>query len=84
MAFAKEDAYLNCLDNAPTVASTSMLIADDVSPSYVYQGRILSIASAVDRDSASKLADRNSLKRKEALGKAPGEKIKETCFIKRR
>ena len=58
-----------------------MLIADDVSPSYVYQGRILSIASAVDRDSASKLADRNSLKRKEALGKAPGEKDKRNLFL---
>ncbi|KAF6063324.1 RNA recognition motif family protein [Candida albicans] len=81
VAFAKEDAYLDCLDNAPTVASTSMLIADDVSPSYVYQGRILSIASAVDRDSASKLADRNSLKRKEALGKAPGEKDKRNLFL---
>ncbi|CAX44674.1 nucleolar protein Nop4, putative [Candida dubliniensis CD36] len=81
VAFAKEDAYLDCLENAPTVASTSMLIADDVSPAYVYQGRILSIASAVDRDSASKLADRNLLKRKEALGKAPGEKDRRNLFL---
>lgn len=81
VAFAKESAYLDCLDNAPSVASTSMLIADDVSPSYVYQGRILSIASAVDRESANKLAERNSLKRKEALGKAPGEKDKRNLFL---
>lgn len=81
VAFTKESSYLDCLENAPSVASTSMLIADDVSPSYVYQGRILSIASAVDRESAGKLSERNSLKRKEALGKAPTEKDKRNLFL---
>ena len=82
VAFKKEDAYLDCLDNAPSnTGSTSMLIADDVSPKYVYQGRILSITSAVDRQSANKLAERNALKRKEALGKAPSEKDKRNLFL---
>ena len=81
VAFKKEDAYLDCLDNAPSVASTSLLIADDVSPAYVYQGRILSIASAVDRESAHKLAERNVEKRKEILGKAPSEKDKRNLYL---
>ncbi|RCK60445.1 Nucleolar protein 4 [Candida viswanathii] len=81
VAFTSEKAYADCLDNAPSVASTSMLIADDVSPAYVYQGRILSIASAVDRESAGKLSERNSMKRKEALGKAPAEKDKRNLFL---
>lgn len=81
VAFKNEDAYLDCLDNAPSVASTSLLIADDVSPAYVYQGRILSIASAVDRESAHKLAERNVEKRKEVLGKAPAEKDKRNLYL---
>ncbi|KAG2732089.1 hypothetical protein G9P44_004506 [Scheffersomyces stipitis] len=81
VAFVNEDAYTDCLSNAPSSASTSMLIADDVSPAYVYQGRILSITSAVDRQSASKLAERNSEKRKEVLGKAPGEKDKRNLYL---
>ncbi|KAI5969490.1 NOP4 [Candida margitis] len=82
VAFKKEDAYLECLDNAPSnTGSTSILIADDVSPKYVYQGRILSITSAVDRQSANKLAERNALKRKEVLGKAPAEKDKRNLFL---
>ncbi|KAK6456213.1 uncharacterized protein RJT20DRAFT_42401 [Scheffersomyces xylosifermentans] len=81
VAFEEEAAYTDCLANAPSSAATSILIADDVSPAYVYQGRILSITSAVDRESAAKLADRNSEKRKEALGKAPGEKDKRNLFL---
>ncbi|KAI5953524.1 NOP4 [Candida jiufengensis] len=82
VAFQDQDAYLECLENAPTnTGSSSMLIADDVSPQYVYQGRILSIASAVDRQSANTLAERNSLKRKELLGKAPSEKDKRNLFL---
>ncbi|CAH2355633.1 nucleolar protein 4 [[Candida] railenensis] len=81
VAFTEESAFADCVDNAPTVASTSMLIADDVSPDYVYDGRILSITSTVDRESASRLAEKNSEKRKEALGKAPGERDKRNLFL---
>ncbi|KAK6198870.1 uncharacterized protein RJT21DRAFT_51770 [Scheffersomyces amazonensis] len=81
VAFTNQEAYTDCLDNAPSVASTSLLIADDVSPAYVYQGRILSVTSSVDRQSAGRLAERNSEKRKELLGKAPSEKDKRNLFL---
>ncbi|ODV80884.1 uncharacterized protein CANTADRAFT_46524 [Suhomyces tanzawaensis NRRL Y-17324] len=81
VAFKKEEAFADCVDNAPSSASTSLLIADDVSPAYVYQGRILSISPSVDRQSASRLAEKNSEKRKEVLGKAPGEKDKRNLFL---
>lgn len=81
VAFHKHDAFEKCLDGAPSVASTSLLISDDVSKAYVYQGRILSITPAVDRDSASNLAARNMEKRQEALGKSPGERDKRNLFL---
>lgn len=81
VAFYKEDAFAKCLEGAPSVASTSLLIADDVSSDYVYQGRILSITSSVDRKSASELQERNAANRKEVLGKAPGEKDKRNLFL---
>lgn len=81
VAFKSHEAYEKCLSGAPSKASTSMLIADDVNPDYVYHGRILSIASSVDRESAGKLAERNLKMRKEALGKAPDEKDKRNLFL---
>lgn len=81
VAFKGEEAYDECLKNAPTSDTTSMLIADDVSPAYVYQGRILSITAAVDRSSADRLAERNSLQRKDALGKGPGASDKRNLFL---
>lgn len=81
VAFKTEEAYSKCLENAPSSESTSILIPDDVSPEYVYQGRILSITAAVDRQSASRLEERNSVKRAEVLGKAPGEKDKRNLFL---
>lgn len=81
VAFKGEEAYDECLKSAPTSDTTSMLIADDVSPAYVYQGRILSITAAVDRSSADRLAERNSLQRKDALGKGPGASDKRNLFL---
>lgn len=81
VAFKTHDAYETCLRNAPAASSTSMLISDDVAPEYVYQGRILSIASTVDRDSANKLAERNSVKRKEALGFDSGDKDRRNLYL---
>lgn len=81
VAFKTHDGYTDCLANAPTVSSTSMLISDDVAPEYVYQGRILSIVSTVDRQSATKLAERNSAKRKEEFGIDVGEKDKRNLFL---
>lgn len=81
VAFKTLEAYKDCLDNAPPVSSTSMLISDDVSPAYVYQGRILSIASTVDRDSASRLAERNTDQRKEVLGISKGDRDRRNLFL---
>lgn len=81
VAFKTEEGYTSCLLNAPSVSTTSMLISDDVLPKYVYQGRILSIVSTVDRSSASKLAERNLLKRKELYGKEVGDKDRRNLFL---
>lgn len=81
VAFKTEEAYNACLLNAPSVSSTSMLISDDVLPEYVYQGRILSIVSTVDRSSASRLAERNLNQRKEVYGKEEGDKDKRNLFL---
>ncbi|KAH3672448.1 hypothetical protein WICPIJ_010049 [Wickerhamomyces pijperi] len=81
VCFKEEGAYLQCLQGAPDSSATSILISDDVSPAYVYEGRILSLTPTVDRDSAAKLTERNSLKRSELLGKAPGEKDKRNLFL---
>lgn len=81
VAFKTLEAYENCLNGAPTTSATSMLISDDVAPEYVYQGRILSIASTVDRNSAAKLAERNSTKRKEALGFDSSDKDRRNLYL---
>lgn len=81
IAFYNEESYTKCIDNAPDSASTSILISDDVSPDYVFEGRILSISPTVDRESASRLQEKNSLKRSELLGKAPGEKDKRNLYL---
>lgn len=81
VAFKTLEGYTQCVDNAPSVSSTSMLISDDVAPEYVYQGRILSIVSTVDRDSASRLAERNLIKRKEEFGIEVGDKDKRNLFL---
>lgn len=81
VAFKTHEAYEKCLSNAPATSASSMLISDDVAPEYVFQGRILSVASTVDRSSATKLADRNSTKRKEALGFDSGEKDRRNLFL---
>lgn len=81
VCFYKEEAYTKCLSGAPDSSATSILISDDVSPAYVYEGRILSLSPTVDRDSAAKLTEKNSLKRSELLGKAPGEKDKRNLFL---
>lgn len=81
VAFKTLEAYEACLNGAPTTSATSMLISDDVAPEYVYQGRILSIASTVDRNSAAKLAERNSTKRKEALGFDSNDKDRRNLYL---
>lgn len=81
VAFRSEDAYNDCLNNAPATGSTSLLISDDVSPEYVYEGRVLAISPTLDRESAGRMFERNAEKRKEVLGKAPGEKDRRNLYL---
>lgn len=81
VAFKTEEAFSECVDNAPSAASTSLLISDDVLPQYVYEGRILSITPSLDRESANRMAEKNASKRKENFGKAPGEKDRRNLYL---
>lgn len=81
VAFTSEKAYTACLDNAPSIDSTSVLIPDDVAREYVFEGRILSVTSAVDRSSALRLAEKNMERKKEALGKSPADKDKRNLYL---
>lgn len=81
VAFSNEKAYKDCLKNAPAAGATSLLIGDDVQPQYVYQGRVLSITSTLKREDASHMAEKNAAKRKEVLGKAPGERDRRNLYL---
>lgn len=50
-------------------------------PEYVYDGRVLSISPTLKREDASNMADRNAVKRKEAFGKAPGERDRRNMYL---
>lgn len=81
VAFYDEEAYNKCVDNAPDSSTTSILISDDVSPEYVFEGRILSITPTVDRESAARLTEKNAEKRSALLGKAPNEKDRRNLYL---
>ncbi|QLQ81892.1 hypothetical protein HG537_0G01460 [Torulaspora globosa] len=81
VAFKHESAYNDCLKNAPAAGATSLLIGDDVQPQYVYEGRVLSISPTLKREDASQMAEKNAAKRKEILGKAPGERDKRNLYL---
>lgn len=81
VAFVSEPAYVKCLENAPEALLLLLLIADDVPSEYVYQGRILLITLAVDRQLASRLEERNLEKRKHALGKDDKVRDKRNLFL---
>ncbi|ODV59334.1 mRNA-binding ribosome biosynthesis protein NOP4 [Ascoidea rubescens DSM 1968] len=81
ISFYEKESFDNCLNNAPDANHISMLISDDVPPLYVFEGRILSIASAVSKERASVLTEQNSKKRLENLGKLPDEKDKRNLFL---
>ena len=81
VAFESNAAYEECLLNAPAVSSSSILLPDDVSPFYVYEGRILQIAPALDRDSAARMAEKSASNRKEMLGRIPKENDKRNLYL---
>ncbi|CCC69228.1 hypothetical protein NCAS_0C02380 [Naumovozyma castellii] len=81
VAFRDHMTYKYCIDNAPAAGSTSLLIGDDVLPEYVYEGRVLSISPTLDRENANRQAEKNAEKRKEFLGKAPGERDRRNLYL---
>lgn len=81
VAFESNAAYEECLLNAPAVSSSSVLLPDDVSPFYVYEGRILQIAPALDRDSAARMEEKSASNRKELLGRIPKENDKRNLYL---
>lgn len=81
VAFEKHMPYEECLLNAPAVSPNSVLLPDDVSPFYVYEGRIMQIAPALDRDSAARMAEKSASSRKELLGRLPKENDKRNLYL---
>ncbi|AQZ14986.1 NOP4 (YPL043W) [Zygosaccharomyces parabailii] len=81
VAFRYQQAYDSCLKNAPAAGATSLLIGDDVLPEYVYEGRVLSISPTLKKEQANIMAEKNASKRKELLGKAPGEKDRRNLYL---
>ncbi|KAG0672837.1 RNA recognition motif-containing protein [Pichia californica] len=81
IAFKSNAPYEECLLNAPSVSSNSVLLPDDVSPFYVYEGRIMQIAPALDRDSAARMAEKSANNRKEMLGRVPKESDKRNLYL---
>lgn len=81
VAFTDEKVYDYCIQNAPVAGTTSLLIGDDVLPEYVYEGRVLSVTPTLVREEANIRAEKNAEKRKEALGKAPGERDKRNLYL---
>lgn len=70
-----------CVRSAPEISSSSLLVPDDVDPRYVYQGRVLNVTPAVDRDSATKLTEKRANDRLVALGKAPKVTDRRRIFL---
>lgn len=81
VAFEDRQPYEECLMNAPEVPKDSVLVPDDVSPFYVFEGRVMQVAPAVDRDSAAKLAERHAEARRELLGREPKESDRRNMFL---
>lgn len=81
VAFQDAMTYDYCVKHAPAAGTTSLLIGDDVSPEYVYEGRVLSVSPTLQREDANKMAEHNASKRKEILGKAPGERDRRNLYL---
>ncbi|ANB15371.1 Nop4p [Sugiyamaella lignohabitans] len=81
VAFRDEDDCNNCVKSAPLGGSGSLLVADDADPRYVFEGRILSITKAVERETADKLATASANERKKLLGKEPPNKDRRNLFL---
>ena len=81
VAFRNEKAYNFCIQNSPKAGTTSLLIGDNVLPEYVYEGRVLSVTPTLDREEASRKAEKNAEMRKAILGKAPDARDKRNLYL---
>lgn len=81
IAFENVEDAQECAKSAPKISSTSLLLPDDVDARYVFEGRILSITGALQRENAEKLASASANERLKLLGKAPGEKDRRNLFL---
>lgn len=81
VAFENIEDCAACIVNAPTISSTSLLLPDDVDARYVFEGRVLSITGALQREKAEELATASTAKRQELLGKAPKDKDRRNLFL---
>lgn len=81
VAFKSKAVASQCVASAPQIMSTSILIPDDVDRRYVYEGRILSVTQAVDRERADVLTEKRAAERLEAQGKAPKEGDRRRLFL---
>ena len=81
VAFKNEKAYNFCVQNSPKAGTTSLLIGDNVLPEYVYEGRVLSVTPTLDREEASRKAEKNAEMRKAILGKAPDGRDKRNLYL---
>lgn len=81
VAFENVEDCNTCIANAPAVSSTSLLLPDDADPRYVFEGRVLHVTRALDKNRAEKAAEMSAKERAALLGKAPEEKDKRNLFL---
>lgn len=81
VAFTKSASFEACISAAPEVSTSSLLVPDDVDPRYVYEGRVLHVTRAVQRDTAGRLAGKRSQERLEVQGKGPKISDKRRLFL---
>lgn len=81
VAFENVEDCNTCIANAPPVSTTSLLLPDDADPRYVFEGRVLHVTRALDKDRAEKAAEMSAKERAAMLGKAPEEKDKRNLFL---
>lgn len=81
ISFRNKQSCDYCLEHAPAAGATSLLIGDDVLPEYVYEGRVLCVLPTLKKEQANFMMEKNSNKRKEALGKAPDEKDRRNLYL---
>lgn len=81
VAFDNAEDCDKCVSNAPKVSSSSLLVPDNVDDRYVFEGRVLSVTKAVDRQKASALAKVSEQERLEKFGRGLKVKDKRNLYL---